>query len=185
MWFCGTDTIRVVDTSSLSIIKEVPNVIPFFSDSEFGISLRGVSKNRGAEIVLSFVISNVWSLVYQTNGIDPDPKLGAQVLPSFKMMYVMEPSVTKQLIFCCGASKTSPTEACIAAITFDRSLTRVTEQVLTGEGLQAATAMKRFRDRDDLCLGCRRDMIVVRYIDGRGFDVLNRIPNVHSSKDPF
>ena len=46
----------------------------------------------------------------------------------------------------------------------------------------AATAMKRFRDRDDLCLGCLRDILIVRYTDGVGFDILNRIPGVHTSK---
>jgi hypothetical protein len=60
----------------LEVVKEVPNLIPFFTDSEFGIALRGVSKNRGSEFVISFVISNVWSLVYNRDGIEPDPKLG-------------------------------------------------------------------------------------------------------------
>jgi hypothetical protein len=96
------------------------------------------------------------------------------------MMYVMEPSVDKQLIFGCGQSK-APSEACVAAITFDRNVTRVAERVFVGEGLKAATAMKRMRNRDDLVLGCLRDMLIVRFT-GRDFDLLNRIPNVHSSK---
>jgi hypothetical protein len=45
----------------------------------------------------------------------------------------------------------------------------------------AATAMKRFGNRDDLCLGCLRDMIIVRFT-GVGFDILNRVRDVHSSK---
>jgi hypothetical protein len=79
------------------------------------------------------VISNIWSLVYFQDGIDPDPKLGSQVLPNFNMMYVMEPSVDKQLIFCCGQTETSPSHACVAAITFDGNLTKVAERVFSGE----------------------------------------------------
>lgn len=48
----------------------------------------------------------------------------------------------------------------------------------------AATAMKRFRNRDDLCLGCLRDMIIVRFT-GASFEILNRIRDVHSSKPKF
>jgi hypothetical protein len=98
------------------------------------------------------------------------------------MLYVMEPSVNKSLIFGCGTSQSSPTDACVAAFTFDRALSRVNERVFTSEGLSAATAMKRFRNRDDLCIGCKRDMIIVSFSEGRGFEILSRIPNVHSSK---
>jgi hypothetical protein len=98
------------------------------------------------------------------------------------MVYVMEPSVSKQLIFCCGNSRTNPSDACVAAITFNAALQRVAQRVFVGEGLMAATAMKRFKNADDLVLGCQRDMIIVRFVQGSGFDILNRIPNIHSSK---
>lgn len=171
----------MVDTSSLNIIKEVPNLVPFFSDSEFGIALRGVSRNRGSELVISFVISNVWSLVYYKEGLEPDPKLGSQVLPNFKMLFAMEPSTDKTLIFGCGTSQSNPGDACVAAFTFDRALAKVSERIFVGEGLFAATSMKRFRNRDDLCIGCRKDMIIVNF-SNRGFEILNRISNVHSSE---
>ncbi len=77
LWFCGMHTIRVIDTASLAVIKEVPNLIPYFSDAEFGVALRGVSRNRGNEFVVSFVISNIWSLIYHKNGIESEPLLGS------------------------------------------------------------------------------------------------------------
>ena len=63
----------MVDEATLAVLKEVPDIIPFFSDAEFGVALRGVTKNRGAEFVITFVISNIWSLVYHRDGLSSEP----------------------------------------------------------------------------------------------------------------
>lgn len=84
LWFCGTSTIRIVDLKQMSIINEIPNAIPNFNDSEFGVALRGVSKNRGNQIFLSFVISDALSFLYYEAGIELDPRLSENVLPTCK-----------------------------------------------------------------------------------------------------
>jgi len=84
LWFAGTHTIRVVDVPTMKVIKEINDLVPFFNENEFGIPLRGVSKNRGSQILITFVISNVFSFVYYEDGLEPDPKLGTQILPRCK-----------------------------------------------------------------------------------------------------
>lgn len=86
LWFAGTSTVRVIDVQTMAVIKEIPDMIPFFNDQEFGVALRGVHKNRGAQILIAFVISNVFSFSYYEEGQEIDPKLGTQVLPRCKLI---------------------------------------------------------------------------------------------------
>ena len=84
LWFCGTNTIRIVDLTQMTIINEIIDAIPNFNDNEFGVALRGVSKNRGDQFLLSFVISNELSFLYYEKGFDPDPRLAESVVPRCK-----------------------------------------------------------------------------------------------------
>lgn len=81
LWFAGTSTVRVLDVPTAKVIKEIPDMVPFFNQQEFGIAYRGVHKNRGAQILIAFVISNVFSFSYYEEGLEIDPRLGTQVLP--------------------------------------------------------------------------------------------------------
>lgn len=103
------------------------------------------------------------------------------------MLYVMEPSVDKQLVFCAGTTgrdKAGVSMSMLAAITFDRDLRVIVEQVIDNPNIQACTAMKRFRGRDDLVVGGFKDMLIVRFT-GRAFEVLKVVPDVHTSKFKF
>ena len=60
-------------------------------------------------------------------------------------------------------------------------MTLICEKVLTIEGLQAATAMKRMPNSDDIVLGCYRDILILRFT-GDDFLVLNTIKDVHTGK---
>jgi len=99
----------------------------------------------------------------------------------------MEPSVDKRYVFCAGTTgkdKAGVSEGMLAAIKFDRSLAVVCEQRLDGVVAQACTAMKRFKNRDDLVVGCFKKILFVRFT-GNKFDILNVVDNVHSSKEIF
>lgn len=84
LWFCGTSTIRVVDLTQMSIINEVPDAIPNFGQNEYGVALRGVSKNRGEQFLVSFVISDTLSFLYYELGKEVEPMLAENVLPRCK-----------------------------------------------------------------------------------------------------
>lgn len=84
LWFAGTSVVRVLDVPSMQVIKEVPDLIPYFNNEEFGVALRGVHKNRGDQILVTFVITNVLSFAYHETGLENEPVLGTQVLPKCK-----------------------------------------------------------------------------------------------------
>lgn len=84
LWFCGTNTIRVVDLSQMSIVNEVVDALPNFGEDEFGVALRGVSKNRGEQFLISFVISDTLSFLYYQIGEETDPRLAESVVPRCK-----------------------------------------------------------------------------------------------------
>lgn len=99
------------------------------------------------------------------------------------MLYAMEPSVDQQLVFCAGTTgknNAGASSSMLAAITFDRNLRVIAEQVIDNPNIQACTAMKRFRGRDDLVVGGFKDMLIIRFT-GAAFDVLSVVPDVHSS----
>lgn len=103
------------------------------------------------------------------------------------MLYTMEPSVDKSLVFCAGTTgkdSSGFSNSILAAITFNNSLKVVNEQIINNPNIQACTAMKRFADRDDLVIGGYKDLLVVRFT-GRVFDVLHVVPDVHTSNFYF
>ena len=81
LWFCGISTLRVIQLPNIKTIKEIENFLPFYNDDEFGIALRGVTKNHGKQILVAFVISSVFSFVFYEKGLEPDPQLGSQIMP--------------------------------------------------------------------------------------------------------
>ena len=101
------------------------------------------------------------------------------------MLYCMEPSTDKSLVFCGGTTgRNTPngvSQGTLAAITFSKDLKLVSQLVLEKQNIQACTAMKRFKDRNDLAVGCFKHLLIVRFT-GTKFDVLNIIENIHTSK---
>lgn len=193
LWFCGTSTIRIVDLAQMSIINEVVDAIPNFSDQEFGVALRGVSKNRGNQFFLSFVISEALSFLYYEAGIDPDPQIAENVLPACKVfililvsrVYALEPSVNKSLIFVAGSTRKDNagfSKGILAAISFDRAQKVICQTPIEKYNVQACTAMKRFPERDHLLLGCFKHLMIARFT-GVDFECLNLIENVHTGKE--
>lgn len=89
LWFSGTSTIRVVEIPKMRVIKDIPDMIPFFNEREFGIALRGVHKNRGNQILIAFVISNVFSFSFYEEGKEIEPRLGTHVLPKCKYNFFL------------------------------------------------------------------------------------------------
>ena len=86
LWFSGITTLRIVQLPKIKTVKEIENFLPYFNDEEFGIPLRGLTKNKGSQILVAFVISSVFSFVFYEDGMDPDPQLGSQVLPKCKTL---------------------------------------------------------------------------------------------------
>lgn len=101
------------------------------------------------------------------------------------MVYALEPSIDDRYVFCAGTTATNATSSqsmsMISAITFDRALKVVAERALDNPNIRACTAMKRFKNRDDLVVGGYRDMLIVRFT-GTSFEILNLIQNIHSGK---
>ena len=96
----------------------------------------------------------------------------------------MELSQNKYVAFVAGASHKNSkgsTEGVIAALSFQKNLTVLCEQVLLKEKIKVCTAMARIPGKDDLVLGGYKDMLIVRYLEKR-FTILTRIKLVHTSK---
>ena len=201
IWFCGTQTARVVDINNMTTLRQIDLMFPFFNDKEFGVGLRCVSKNKGDQIIASFVISDVFSFIFYQDGTEPDLRVGSSIVPNCKlsilisicnpflvsMLYALEPSVDNKIVFCAGSTEKTvngASQGVVAAIRFESSMSLVREKVLPVPNIQACTAMKRMPRSDDLVLGCYKHLLIVRFT-GASFVVLNTIPNVHTSKVHF
>jgi hypothetical protein len=99
----------------------------------------------------------------------------------------MEPSVDKSVVFCAGSTNKDNlgrSQGILAALTFDRRLGIAAQTIVDKYNVQGCTSMKRFRDRDDLVVGCFKHVIFARYV-GTGFEMLGIFENVHNGKGIF
>lgn len=70
----------------------------------------------------------------------------------------------------------------LCAVDFSKNLEVLCEQNLINEKIQACTAMRRVKDRNDLIVGCYKHLLVVRYLAGeQRFTILKRVDGVHSN----
>jgi len=98
------------------------------------------------------------------------------------MVYAMEPSVDKKLVFCAGSTNKDNlgrSQGIIAAIHFDRTLSIAAQTIVGKYNVQGCTSMKRFKNRNDLAIGCFKHIIFARFI-GNGFEFLSIFENVHT-----
>ena len=96
----------------------------------------------------------------------------------------MEPSKDKSLIFVAGETNQSLSYGSVAAIMFDTSIKKVTQRVLDDEITKSCFSMKRFKDRDELVVGCYKHLVILRYLRS-SFEVLNIINDIHTGKIEF
>jgi len=146
--------------------------------------MRCVAKNMGKVIIVSYVIDNMWSFAYYEEGIEPDNHLLNDILPSFNIVYAMEPSVRNDVFFCAGSTGQNAegrSEGVLAALSFDRGMTLITEKILDQYNIQGCTALRRFPNSDEFVVGCFKHMLVVSWIGGN-FIVNNIVEDVHSGK---
>jgi hypothetical protein len=100
------------------------------------------------------------------------------------MLYAMEPSLDKSMLFCCGSTQKAAngtTKGVIGAIKFDQTMKLISEIIISPYEIQACTAMKRMPQNDDLIIGGFSSLLIVKFT-GKKLVILNRIENIHSSK---
>lgn len=181
VWFCGTSTIAIVNFDNLQPFL-IENFLPFFSDSQFGIATKGVSKDQGNAIFCTFVMNNSFFFATYFKKRKPQQKKVSRFFKNMYKLYALELSLTKSVIFCGGASrrdKNKQTRGILAAVTFNESLEIITEKVLDDVDVQTCTALRRFRDRDDIVVGCMKNLLVVEFNQSE-FIVKNVVYGLHT-----
>ena len=71
----------------MTLRNEIENLIPYISDNDFGIPLRGVSKDKGSFIVIAFTMMNEISFAIYDEYLNTEiePLLLEDVVPNCKI----------------------------------------------------------------------------------------------------
>jgi len=82
IWFSGTNEISIVDLTDLKM-KDYKNFLPSMSGNKDSIALRGILRDDGRTILISFVLDNMFGLAYLHRGlIEPNVYPLFDILPS-------------------------------------------------------------------------------------------------------
>lgn len=181
IWFTGTSSIAIVNFDNLKPFY-IDNFLPFFSDKQFGIAARAVAKDQGNAIFCTYVMENSFFFSTYFKNRKPQQKKVSRFFNNMYKLYAIELSLTKSVIFCGGATrrdKKNRTSGVLAAVSFNETLDIIRETVLNQYDVETCTAIRRFRDRNDIVVGCLKNILVVEFSNGK-FEVLNVVYGLHS-----
>ena len=181
VWFCGTSSIAIVDFNNIKPVY-IDNLIPYYDSRNFGVATRCVAKDQGSSIFVVYVMNNLFYISAFFKGKKPIMKKVREFLREFNKLYAIELNLSRSVIFCAGCSKRDDrkkTKGTLAAVRFDSGLGVISEVTLGRYNAQVCSSLRRFKDRDDLVVGCMRALLIVEFT-GKQFLVKNVVRDLHS-----
>jgi hypothetical protein len=180
VWFCGTSKIGVMNFDNLEPAI-YDDVIPCY-DQSIGIATRVIAKNQGTMMLIVYLLNNSFYLTTLLQGKTIMNTKVNKFLNNFSKIYSLEMSKNKNIVFCAGTTPKDSNKVMygtLAALSFEGQPKILSNRTFGNFNFNKCSALRRFKDRDDLVVGCHKHVLIVEYVNEK-FMLRNIVYDVHN-----